>query len=357
MKLLNWSGLTLLGLLLLGMGQCSDGTSATVSTPTTPATPEPVRSEVLVSGRQVLVNDVPYEIRGLCYNPVAKGATTRDFGVIDRDLELMKEAGVNTIRIYAPVDDRGVLDKIHNAGIKVIVGFGYNQGGVFDILSGTCVDYVKKYKDHPAILFWELGNEYNYHPEWFDGDMNNWYTALNATADLLHKADGSHPVATAHGELPTTEVLGLCPNVDVWGMNVYRWDRPGDIFGQWAAISEKPMYLSEAGGDSYMTIAAEGYAQGDNQKAQADANANILDQVFAHDDITLGVTLFAFSDEWWKAGNPDQQDTGGWAPESSGVPYDGAPNEEYWGLVDIDRNKKEAYFVVKDKYQALLSDQ
>ena len=33
-----------------------------------------------------------------------------------------------------------------------------------------------------------------------------------------------------------------------------------------------------------------------------------------------------------------------------GVPYDGAPNEEYWGIVDIDRNKKLAYEVVKIKY-------
>jgi beta-galactosidase GanA len=41
------------------------------------------------------------------------------------------------------------------------------------------MDYVKKYKDHDAILLWELGNEYNYHPEWFDGDIANWYNALN----------------------------------------------------------------------------------------------------------------------------------------------------------------------------------
>ncbi|WP_235996351.1 glycoside hydrolase family 2 TIM barrel-domain containing protein [Robertkochia sediminum] len=356
MKLMNWFGITLLVAVAGGLGQCSKESSTTDTVAPDPD-PDPVVSEVTVSGRQVLVDGAAYEIRGLCYNPVAKGRTERDFNDMDRDLDLMKEAGVNTVRIYAPIDSKGVLDKFHNAGIKVIVGFGYNQGGVFDILSGTCIDYVNKYKDHPAILFWELGNEYNYHPEWFGNNINTWYRSLNTTADRIHQADPGHPVATAHGELPTNEILELCPNVDVWGMNVYRWDSPGDIFGQWAAISEKPMYLSEAGGDSYMTVAAEGYAQGENQKAQADANANILDEVFAHKDVTLGVTLFAFSDEWWKAGNPDQQDTGGWAPNSSGVPYDGAPNEEYWGLVDIDRNKKEAFFVVKEKYLELLNNQ
>ena len=40
----------------------------------------------------------------------------------------------------------------------------------------------------------------------------------------------------------------------------------------------------------------------------------------------------------------------GWAPNSSGVPYDGSPNEEYWGIVDIDRNKKQTFDVVKKAY-------
>lgn len=46
-----------------------------------------------------------------------------------------------------------------------------------------------------------------------------------------------------------------------------------------------------------------------NQKAQA--NAKILDAILAASEITSGVTLFAFSDEWWKAGMPAQQDAGG----------------------------------------------
>ena len=64
----------------------------------------------------------------------------------------------------------------------------------------------------------------------------------------------------------------------------------------------------------------------------------------------MGVTLFSFSDEWWKAGNPSQQDTGGEAPNSGGVPYDGAANEEYWGIVKRDRSKKQVFNIVKDLY-------
>ena len=305
---------------------------------------------VSVNKRQILVNGSPYLIKGICYHPVPKGSDKRDFSTLTQDLALMTEAGINTIRVYAPIDNTKVLDEIHRAGIKIIVGFGYNQGGNFDILSGTFIDYVNKYKNHPAILMWELGNEYNYHPEWFGDDIKNWYKAMNAAAVLIHKNDSKHPTTTAHGELPDDLALSMGPNIDVWGMNVYRWDDPGNLFAQWKAKSDKPMYLSEAGGDSYMTITKAGFEEGINEKAQAAANSKILDKIFENLAVCSGVAMFSFTDGWWKAGNPDKQDIGGWAPNSSGVPYDGSPNEEFWGIVDIDRNKKETFKVIKTRY-------
>lgn len=309
--------------------------------------------EVKTSERTILVNDVPYTIKGICYHPVQKGKMTRSFENLTEDLALMVEAGINTLRVYAPIIEKSVLDEIDEAGLKVIIGFGYNQSGNYDILSGTCIDYVNKFKNHRAILMWELGNEYNYHPEWFAGDISNWYNAMNQAAADIHKADTKHPVTTAHGELPDALALTSSPNIDVWGMNVYRWDNPEEIFRQWKNISNKPMYLSEAGGDSYMTITKAGYEKGVNEKAQADANANILDIAFKNQDISSGVTLFSFTDGWWKADNPSEQNPGGWAPNSSGVPYDGSPNEEYWGIVDIERNKKQTFDVVKLKYKSI----
>ena len=305
---------------------------------------------VTTNGRQILVNDSPYFIKGICYHPVPKASDDRSFETIDTDLALMVEAGINTIRVYAPIDDLNVLDKIDAAGLKVILGFGYNQGGKFDILSGSFIDYVNTYKNHNAILLWELGNEYNYHPEWFEGEIKNWYNAMNKAAQIIHENDLSHPVTTAHGELPDSLALSLSKNIDVWGMNVYRWDNPTSIFSQWSAVSKKPMYLSEAGGDSYMTISRDEYEEGYNEKAQANANKNILNSVFNATEICSGVAMFSFTDGWWKAGNNETQDPGGWAPNSSGVPYDGSPNEEYWGMVDIKRNKKMTFDVIKNKY-------
>ena len=185
----------------------------------------------------------------------------------------------------------------------------------------------------------------------FGGNINVWYDALNNTASAIQALDKNHPVATAHGEIPTEEVLIANPNIDIWGVNVYRWDQPGSLIEEWEKRSTLPLYFSEAGADSFMAAEKDTYSVGVNEDAQADATAVILDQIFSRKDLINGVTLFSFTDGWWKAGNPDQQDQGGWAPFSTGVPYDGAPNEEYWGIVDIDRKKKKAYHVVKNIYE------
>ena len=83
----------------------------------------------------------------------------------------MQEAGISVIRVYMPIQDKAILDKIAERRMRLITGFGYNQDSIYDIVSGTYLNYVKEYKDHPAMFLWELGNEYNYHPEWFGGDL------------------------------------------------------------------------------------------------------------------------------------------------------------------------------------------
>ena len=306
--------------------------------------------EVKIQDNTMTVDGNPYYMKGICYHPVKIGNTKRSFETLNEDLILMKEAGVNTIRVYEPIDDIAVLDKLSKAGIKVVISFGYNQKGRFDIVSGTFIDYVRKYKNHEAILMWELGNEYNYNPQWFGGDINNWYKAMELVSQMIQIEDPYRLVSSAHGDLPSIDALNIAPSIKVWGMNVYRWDQPESIFEEWKAISNKPMYFAELGADSYMTKSTEKYTQGENQIAQANANKIILDQVLSNSDKNIGSFIFQFTDGLWKAGNPKKQDTGGSAPNSDGTPYDGTANEEYWGIVDINRNKKITFDVVKDAY-------
>ncbi len=132
---------------------------------------------------QIHTSEGPHFIQGVCYHPVAIGEDKRSFESLTQDLALMKEMGVNTLRVYEPIASKSVLDQISEAGMKVIIGFGYNQDGVYDLQSGTYLDYIQSFKSHPAILFWELGNEYNFHPEWFGGSLDVWYQALRTAAE------------------------------------------------------------------------------------------------------------------------------------------------------------------------------
>ena len=305
-------------------------------------------NKVEIENNKLNVNGIEYFIKGICYDPVPIGKTKRSFNSIDKDLLLMQEAGINTIRVYSPIDDITILNKIDEAGIKVITSFGYNQNGYYDILNGTYIDYINKYKDHNAMLLWELGNEYNYHPEWFNMNIDNWYLAMNNAAKKIKQIDKNHPVSTAHGEIPNKKAREMGSNIDIWGINVYRWDDPTPLIEEWEKVSDLPLYLSETGSDSYMTKDYNEFKKGINEDAQAAANHNIIKNVFKMKDRLTGLIIFQFVDGLWKAGNPEVQDIGGWAPNSTGVPYDGSPNEEFWGVVDINRNKKKTFEVIKN---------
>ena len=108
---------------------------------------------------------------------------------------------------------------------------------------------------------WELGNEYNYHPQWFGGDINTWYKVLEIAAQAIKTIDSSRLVSSAHGDLPSKEVLAIASSIDIWGLNIYRWDKPQSVFKEWQEISKKPIYFSELGADSYMTKSTSKYMQ------------------------------------------------------------------------------------------------
>ncbi|MCF7917339.1 MAG: hypothetical protein K9L61_06120, partial [Candidatus Omnitrophica bacterium] len=282
-------------------------------------------TKVTIDGRELYVDNQSYQIRGV----------TIDESFTLKDIPSLVQLGANTVRTYRPLSEK-LLGQLSEAGIKVIAGFDYRK----DIKTGNYKEYIDTYKDHPAVLMWEFGNEYNYHPEWFTEGIDSWYAVLERAARIAHELDSDHPVSTAHGEFPTPEVLNKCPSVDIWGMNVYRWDNPGNIFSEWQKISDKPMYLSESGADSY-----DFNADRENQTEQAKANVKIWKQVNENSDICAGITFMSFKDNWSKAGAYDSQDAGGF--RNDGVPYDNYANEEYWGFVQKDGTPKKVYFEMR----------
>src|SRR5688572_30803066 len=79
---------------------------------------------IRVEGRQLVVDCAPYHVRGVCWNPVPRGATHPaglDYdGLAPTDVPLMQAAGINTVRTYEALADTAVLDRLFAAGIRVL---------------------------------------------------------------------------------------------------------------------------------------------------------------------------------------------------------------------------------------------
>ena len=140
-------------------------------------------SRVRVQGRQMLMGDEPFLIRGMCYSPVPINESvyfapygdyfTPDYSFIWlRDLPLIKSMGVNVVRTYGwqPANDHtAFLDAATNNDLYVMATF--YMGDVTESPVSTAADRSKlvktftkevaKYAEHPSLLFWSFGNELN----------------------------------------------------------------------------------------------------------------------------------------------------------------------------------------------------
>jgi hypothetical protein len=257
------------------------------------------------------------------------------------DIPLMLELGVNVVRTYEPLLDRAVLDRLWAAGIRVIESV-YPYGGAD---ASVVTERVRAVKDHPAVLYWAVGNEWNYNGLYVGLSLEASLARLNEVAALVRAEDARHPIATIYGELPAPETIAAMPDIDVWGINSYRGLCFGDLFDAWRARSDKPLFISEYGADAY-NANLPGYDPESQAVAAAALTREILEQATASADgaPVLGGTLFEWNDEWWKdtEGSLSEQEVGGVAPGAGPYP-DQVFNEEWWGVVDIDRHPRPAF--------------
>jgi beta-galactosidase/beta-glucuronidase len=306
---------------------------------------------VRVAGKKLYVDGEIFHVKGISWNPIPRGGLhpqSLDYaGFADLDIPMMVNAGINVVRTYEPIEDRGVLDKLHAAGIYVINSVYPWGGATVDVATNR----VSNLRDHPAILMWLVGNEWNYN-NLYTGSQHDfaWSMArVQAVAAAIHTVDSNHPVISSYGHVPPTQVIDGVPDVDVWGANVYTGLSLNSVFSDYRGRTAKPLLITEYGADAWNANA--GYDPDSQAEATRVLTQAIFEQCSAlHDNgFVLGGALYSWADEWHKAGNPNEQDTGGSAPGGGPHP-DMVFNEEYWGIVDIDRNPRPAYDALREVY-------
>ena len=143
-------------------------------------------------------------------------------------LEALKAAGGNSLRTWGEDDLEPLLDRAQELGLTVTVGiwlgqerqgFNYADAGSVRREVEKARAFFRRYRRHPALLMWGLGNE-------MEGSGDNpviWRT-VNEIARVAKSEDPNHPTMTVIAEAggrKISQFLSLCPDVDVLGINSY----------------------------------------------------------------------------------------------------------------------------------------
>lgn len=164
-------------------------------------------------GFQLLRNGKPYYVNGA-------GGT--DY------LDVLKSIGGNSIRTWSTGDAKKVLDDAYANGISVCLGlwvgherhgFNYNDEYAITAQLKAFEQDILKYKDHPALLMWAVGNEVDL----FYKNFRVW-NAVEDIAKMIKELDPNHPTMTVTAGIDPAEVFMIktyCPSIDILGVNTY----------------------------------------------------------------------------------------------------------------------------------------
>lgn len=176
------------------------------------------------NGRYTLIrNNEPYYIKG------AGGAN---------NIEELIYLGGNSIRTWGLDEADEALEIAQKNGMTVMLGFWVqHERHGFDYNDEVAVRKqlehfkaaVMKYKDHPSLLVWGIGNEVDL----FYSNTKVW-DAIQDIAAMIHELDPNHPTTTVTAGLDSMEVQLVkekAPDIDIYGMNTYGdiGKVPGDI--------------------------------------------------------------------------------------------------------------------------------
>ncbi|MBC8001725.1 MAG: hypothetical protein H7X97_03970, partial [Opitutaceae bacterium] len=222
--------------------------------------------------------------------------------------DLVKYGG-NSIRTWGvesleqKFEGKPLLDYCQELGITVTAGiwigharhgFNYSDEAQLKKQRDVVRAAVRKYKNHPALLMWGLGNEME-GPESDGKDARIW-KELNVLAGIVKEEDPGHPVMTVIAGAAGSKVKGILehyPNIDVLGVNAYG-GASGAVRACKQAGWKKPFVLTEFGPQGHWEVAKTSWGapiepSSRNKAASYYATMSLLTE---NSDICLGSYVF-----------------------------------------------------------------
>ncbi len=237
-------------------------------------------------------NGVPYLIKG------AGG---------DGSKLLLHDSGGNSFRTWGADDLGAQLDEAERLGLSVTVGiwlghkehgFDYNNADQVAAQFEMAKKAVLKYKDHPALLMWGIGNEMEGNEK---GDNAAVWSAINNIASMTKRLDPNHPTMTVVAEIGGDRVKNihrLCPDIDVVGINSYGGGASIPLRYKEAG-GTKPYVLTEYGPPGVWEIGKNdfGAVQELSSTAKAALYRKTWDQAIAGQSLCLGGYAFTWGNK------------------------------------------------------------
>ena len=138
------------------------------------------------------------------------------------------EYGGNSIRTWGTKNAQRELDSAHKYGLTVLMGldvsserhgFNYDDSAAIKKQLDRLREEIIKYKDHPALLAWGIGNELNLQYK----NPKVW-NAVNDISKMIHQLDPNHPTTTVLAGINKTLVDYIkerTPDIDLLSINTY----------------------------------------------------------------------------------------------------------------------------------------
>lgn len=151
----------------------------------------------------------------------------------DSHLDRLAARGANSIRTWSTNGLEAILDDAQKHQLTVSAGvwlepecawFSYASAEQCAKQTVRVKAEIEKYRDHPALLAWGLGNEME-----GDGTNAHYWRQLERLALMVKEVDPAHPTFTAVAGLSAPKADGLnsfAPHLDYVGINTY-----GGLFG------------------------------------------------------------------------------------------------------------------------------
>lgn len=176
----------------------------------------------------LIVNDQPFLLKGVGVGYFSGKQVSADY------LKLAKDLGANTVRTWG--SNHGTekyLNKAQEYGLYVNAGIWlnpvYDNGkGSYqtdekykDALAEEILAYIYKNRNHPSVLFWNIGNETIY---WTKSEEERIAFAefLEYIIQEVHRMDPHHPVIyTTAYTTAVPYIKKYVPSLDILGVNIY----------------------------------------------------------------------------------------------------------------------------------------